>query len=74
MDIANHLAGLIIPDRLNDDLFLKYIHNKERTSQNGSYKFKVNSNSLKLERVYFITTNGSASASEALINGLKTIP
>jgi carboxyl-terminal processing protease len=71
MDIANHLAGLIIPDRLNDDLFLKYIHNKDRTSQNGSYKFKVNSNSLKLERVYFITTNGSASASEALINGLK---
>jgi len=71
MDIANHLAGLVIPDRLDDELFLRYIHNKERTSQNGNYKFTVNSNSLKLEKIYFITTNGSASASEALINGLK---
>lgn len=70
MDIANYLAGLIIPNRLDNELFLKYIHNKNRTSENGSYKFNVNANSLKLERVYFITSNGSASASEALINGL----
>jgi len=62
MDIANHLAGLIIPDRLNGKLFLTYLHNNERKSQNGSYKFKINSNSLRLEKVYFITTNGSASA------------
>lgn len=70
MEIANYLAGLIIPDRLNGELFLTYLHNNDRRSQNGSYKFKINSNSLKLEKVYFITTNGSASASEAIINGL----
>ena len=71
MDIASHLAGWIIPDRLNDELFLKYIHNNDRSSQNGNLNFKINSNSLRLEKVYFITTNRSASASEAIINGLK---
>jgi len=70
MEIANYLVGSIIPDRLNGELFLTYLHNNDRRSQNGSYNFKINSNSLRLEKVYFITTNGSASASEAVINGL----
>jgi hypothetical protein len=70
MEIGNYLVGSVIPDRLNEQLFLTYKHNKDRRSQDGSYKFKINSNSLRLEKVYFITTNGSASASEAIINGL----
>lgn len=70
MSVVEHLASLIIPDRLNNQLFLTYIHNNDLTSENFSYNFKLSSNSLGLESVYFIATNGSASASEAIINGL----
>ncbi|OFX21564.1 MAG: hypothetical protein A2041_01250 [Bacteroidetes bacterium GWA2_31_9b] len=70
MSVVEHLASLIIPDRLNNQLFLTYIHNHDLTSENFSYNFKLSSYSLGLEKVYFIATNGSASASEAIINGL----
>ena len=70
MSVVEHLASLIIPDRLNNQLFLTYIHNNDLTSENYSYNFELNSNSLRFEKVYFITTKGSASASEAIINGL----
>lgn len=70
MDVAMYLVGLFITDDLNDQLFLKYIHNSNRTSDNYSYKLAQESNSVRLNKVYFITSKSSASASEAIINGI----
>ncbi|MBU8893393.1 MAG: hypothetical protein KOO66_11485 [Bacteroidales bacterium] len=70
MDVVSHLAGLIIPDNLNEELFFKYEHNEDRSGENSEYYFEQNAGSLKLNKVYFIAGKGSASASEAIINGL----
>jgi carboxyl-terminal processing protease len=70
MDVVTHLAGLIIPDNLNGEMFLKYEHNADQSGENSEYLFEQEAESLKLDKVYFITSKGSASASEAIINGL----
>ncbi len=70
MDVVSHLAGLIIPDNLNGELFFKYEHNVDQSDENSEYLFEQDAGSLKLDKVYFITGKGSASASEAIINGL----
>ncbi|MEE4196577.1 MAG: S41 family peptidase [Bacteroidales bacterium] len=71
MDVAMFLTGLFIPDPLDGQIFLKYIHNNSRTSENYSYTLAQEENSVRLNKVYFITSKASASASEAIINGLK---
>lgn len=71
MNVAMYLTGLIIPDALNDQLFLKYVHNNSRKDEDFSYKLAQEPNSVRLNKVYFITSKASASASEAIINGLK---
>jgi len=70
LSIVEHLASLIIPDNLTNKKFLSYVHNKYVSELDESIYFEQNSNSLKLSKVYFITGQGSASASEAIINGL----
>ncbi len=70
MDIANQLAGLIVPESLNGEVFAKYEHNENKSDENFSYLLEKQPNSLELERLYVITSGNSASASEALINGL----
>lgn len=71
MSVVTHLASLIIPSRLDGQLFLTYEHNSDRSNQDAGINFERNSNSLDLEKVYFIADKGSASASEAIINGLE---
>ena len=71
MSIVKHLAGLIIPENLNGELFLNYKHNSDNTNLNEDINFEVSSNTLGLNKVYFIVGKGSASASEAIINGLE---
>ncbi len=70
MDVAMHLVGLFIADELDQKVFLKYTHNPSRTIDNYSYKLAQESNSVRLNKVYFITSKASASASEAIINGI----
>lgn len=70
MDVATHLAGLIIPDNVNGELLVRYVHNSDRSDQDVNENFVQNPNSLRLDKVYFIAGKGSASASEAIINGL----
>ena len=71
MSIVEHLAGLIIPSNLDKELFLKLVYNQDRSSENKEILFERNINSLDLDKIYFIAGKGSASASEAIINGLK---
>lgn len=70
LDVVEKLAGYIIPDEVNGEVFVKYEHNEERSGQNESTLFVQNTNSLRLNKVYFITSKGSASASEVIINSL----
>lgn len=71
LDVVTHLAGLIIPSNLNNQKFLAYKHNNTVSDLDKNINFTYNSNSLNLSKVYFIAGQGSASASEAIINGLE---
>jgi len=70
MDVVIKLAGLIIPDHVNGEVFIKYEHNEDRTRFNESVPFEQEAGSLKLNKIYFLTSKGSASASEVIINSL----
>ena len=60
------LGGLSAPGRLS---FLLSFNDKQRDSNAGAY-FTPLANSIEPLRIAFITTNGSASASELVINSL----
>ena len=70
MDVVTHLAGLIIPDNVSGELFVKYEHNSDRSEYDESENFEQDPGSLRLNKVYFIAGKGSASASEVIINSL----
>ncbi len=77
---AVHLASCIAPVTVtnNKDLLIKLTYNAGLESYlktNNyldylSYKFKSSSANLDMDRVYFLTTSGTASASELVIVGL----
>ncbi len=71
IDVSNYLASLIGGTKTNGKVFAAYHHNDKNTFRNDSVNFLNPTNSLSLDRVIFITTNGTASASELVINGLK---
>ena len=67
----------MITGQFTGEIFQKIIYNDDLQAENNIYKF-VNQidggttiNSLNLNKLYVLTTNRSASASEGLINGLN---
>jgi C-terminal processing protease CtpA/Prc len=70
VDVASHLANLIVGGNVVGQDFGRYIHNDKLTQQNRAIVFKALSNSLNLQRIIYITSRNSASASELVINGL----
>jgi len=70
---ANELADYVIEDNHIDEIFAQILHNDKKENQNNYHYFKQDSLSLNwsLPKIYFITTGSTASASEALINGLE---
>ena len=70
--IASQMADLIAGKDATGELFYKVIHNRFHSEMDSDnpYYFEERSNSLDIERIVFITTGNSASASEAVINGL----
>ena len=71
MDVATLLASLITGENTSGEIFTKFIYNDKKSDENSSAIFEEKTNSLNLNRVIILTTGGTASASEALINGLK---
>lgn len=67
---AEHLASLIAGKIAAGSVLGKYVHNDKQTSRDLSFLISNHSSALPLNRVVFITTENSASASELLINGL----
>ena len=71
VSVAQHLAGLIAGPPLVGQVFVQFTHNDKQSSRNTAYKLEAKPQALGATRLVVITTRGSASASEAIINGLR---
>ncbi|MFC2081202.1 S41 family peptidase [Bacteroidota bacterium] len=73
VDVAQYLGSLIAGTKAIKGTFIKFIYNDKKSERNLSSPFLELDHTLTTtpERVFFITTGRSASASEALINGLS---
>lgn len=69
--VGSYLAGLIGGYAANNQTYTQYAHNDKKTKDNWSDRIQIKDQSLQLSRVIIITTPATASASEALINGLR---
>ncbi len=72
LSVANYLAEYILQaDDVGKPLF-KYVHNIDRTEENSSSSLNKNG-LLNLDELIVLTTNGTASASELILNGFKPL-
>lgn len=71
LGVTDTLASLIYQPVNENELFLEIAYNEERSGENEPIFFRYLSESIDLERLYVITSGSSASASEAIINGLR---
>ena len=70
--VAAALASYIYqPDLNNFDLFTRLKFNDKYQSQNADYYFNENDSSLDLNEVIVLTSEGTCSASEMVINALE---
>jgi C-terminal processing protease CtpA/Prc len=70
-DVLTYLANLMTGPSTDGELFLRYQHNNKKSNYNSDILFEQQANSLDISSVVFITSRGTASSSEALINCLK---
>ena len=71
VSVAQHLAGLIAGPPTVGKVFVRFTHNDKRSSQDSTYDFESLPQALGVKRLVVVTTTGSASASEAVVNGLR---
>jgi C-terminal processing protease CtpA/Prc len=69
--VAQRLGGLIGGGRTQDQPIGMLVFNDKHQEMNQSYKMSNPPQALGLDRLVVITTDGSASASEMIINGLR---
>ncbi len=70
--IAQNLASYIAGNSLAGNTFAKLQYNAKNQAYNSTFPFKSTSYALSLPRLVVITTRSTASASEAVMNGLKS--
>ncbi len=71
VEVAGYLASLIAgPDHVGET-FLRLDHNALQSDLNSVVSFTEQPESIPFSRVAFLTSRDTASASEALINGLR---
>jgi C-terminal peptidase prc len=71
VDVAQHLASLIGGQPTAGEVFVRFRHNDKKASQDQTELFESKPNALEVPRLVVITTRGSASASELIINSLR---
>jgi carboxyl-terminal processing protease len=71
LSVAQHLASLIAGNDYIGQRVVRLTFNDKHSDSNQSVPFERVSSPLNLKRVFFITTGGSASASEVMINALR---
>jgi carboxyl-terminal processing protease len=69
--VAQHLASYIGGLRTDGLVFAEYFHNDRNTARNRILRFESKPQDLRLNRLIVVTTKGSASASELVINALR---
>ncbi len=70
LSVAQHLASLIAGRTNPGELFFRVEHNELLRGENWKRKLEVVGASISVDRVVFITTGSTLSASELVINGL----
>lgn len=71
VDVAVHLASLIAGPVTNGQVLARYVHNDRYRSFDEDLRFESTDRGLGLPRLLVVTTRGSASASELLVNALR---
>ncbi len=71
VNVAEYLANMIAPTSSVGQILAKYTFNSRQTSREESLRIGANSLNLNLQRMVAITSPGTASASELVINGLE---
>lgn len=71
LDVALEMSNYIAGNNLNSEIFSLLRYSDKRSRHNYSYYFGETSVPLDISNIVFITSRATASASEALINGLK---
>jgi len=69
--VAQEMSDYIAGNTLNSEIFALLQYNDKRSRHNYPYYFGETSIPLDVSNIVFITSRATASASEALINGLK---
>lgn len=71
--VAKQLSTQIAGDAVENEVFVRYVHNDKLTSQNSTSYFSLGQGieKMNLDRVVVLTTGSSCSASELVINALK---
>lgn len=70
VSVQNKLANYLVPSTGNGGVMMKQEYNKNYANYNSTTSFRKLGN-LNLNRIFFIVSSSSASASELLINNLK---
>jgi C-terminal processing protease CtpA/Prc len=71
VNVAQHLASYIGGIRTDGQVFAEYFHNDKNAFRNRILQFEPKPGRLTLDRLIVVTTRGSASASELVINALR---
>ena len=71
VSVAQHLASYIGGLRTDGLVFSEYFHNDRNAFRNRILRFEAKPQDLRLDRLIVVTTRGSASASELVINALR---
>jgi C-terminal processing protease CtpA/Prc len=70
LGVSRYLSSLIAGSKASGQVFETLVYNDKHHDMDRSYKFENYNDSLNIDRVYFITTYSTASASESVINSL----
>jgi len=71
VNVAQYLASYIGGTRTDGLLFAEFFHNDRNAFRNHILRFETKPQSLRLDRLIVVATEGSASASELVINSLR---
>lgn len=72
LSVAQTLASYIAGNGLTGSVFAKLQYNSKSQSANSTFPFKATAYPLAIPRLVVITTRSTASASEAVMNGLRS--
>jgi len=71
VEVAENLAGWLIGKNNGDQPFVNFRHNTKYTKWDTTLNVPAYASGLSVNRIFFITTGSTASASELTINGVK---